>query len=346
VSDALFSPDGRYILTLIKDYSSTFSQIKFWNIANGEELKQFIVHQGDVQSIVYSPDQKSILTASDNGTACIWDVTTGKELLRLDHKSVKQLNSAKFSPDGKLIVTSSGSDIGIVWIWNAKTGELLHALKGTAKATLSSGFSPDSKLVIISSSDNIRIWNVVSGEEIQKLSSYMYYVGYSPDRLFFVTEGFSGVFVCNATTYEQLYKLEGRAKSEKLAIFSTVEKFILTLVFSDNTARMWDMVIGKELHKFQHADHVNSAEFSPDGRFVITASDDKTTRIWDTTTGKNLCTFEPTKNIKEDPFSRESVYLRQVKSASFSPDGKFIMTSTDYEGSNVTIWNLTENKEN
>ena len=41
-----------------------------------------------------------------------------------------------------------------------------------------------------------------------------------------------------------------------------------------------------------HTDYVNSANFSPDGRYIVSASNDETIRIWDTQTGVCIKTLE------------------------------------------------------
>ena len=59
---------------------------------------------------------------------------------------------------------------------------------------------------------------------------------------------------------------------------------------------------------------VNSAAFSPDGKFVLTASWDKTARVWEAATGKAI----------GEPLRHED----WVISAAFSPDGKFVATAS------------------
>jgi hypothetical protein len=63
----------------------------------------------------------------------------------------------------------------------------------------------------------------------------------------------------------------------------------------------------------RHEDLVNSAAFSPDGKWVVTASD-KTARVWEAASGKEM----------GQPLRHDD----RVNSAAFSPDGKWVVTAS------------------
>jgi WD40 repeat protein len=65
----------------------------------------------------------------------------------------------------------------------------------------------------------------------------------------------------------------------------------------------------------KHAPYVHSAQFSPDGKRVVTASYDNTARVWDAQTGQPLT----------EPFK----HTGPVSFAQFSPDGKRVVTASD-----------------
>ena len=86
----------------------------------------------------------------------------------------------------------------------------------------------------------------------------------------------------------------------------------------DCTARIWDALTGQPLTEpLKHNRHVHSAQFSPDGKKVVTVSEDNTARVWDAEIGQAL---------NETLRHSDSIYLAQ-----FSQDGKRVLTgSTDH----------------
>jgi len=68
-----------------------------------------------VQSAAFSPDGATIVTASDDWTAQLWDAATGAALSVLSgHRSY--VRSAAFNPDGKTVVTASSDGTARIWI--------------------------------------------------------------------------------------------------------------------------------------------------------------------------------------------------------------------------------------
>jgi WD40 repeat protein len=63
-----------------------------------------------------------------------------------------------------------------------------------------------------------------------------------------------------------------------------------------------------------HENYVFSAQFSPDGMRILTASDDKTVRVWDVATGKLVVTL--------------AGHEAGVRSVQFSPVGTRILTAS------------------
>ncbi|MCR4316639.1 MAG: protein kinase [Planctomycetes bacterium] len=85
--------------------------------------------------------------------------------------------------------------------------------------------------------------------------------------------------------------------------------------------RYW--MLAKELRTLTgHTGWVYSASFSPDGKFIVTASSDNTAKIWDANTGRELRTL--------------TGHTSTAWSASFSPDGKFIVTGSSVN--TAKIW--------
>ncbi len=71
--------------------------------------------------------RKTVVTASWDGTARLWDAASGAELHRLEGHT-EYVNGAAFSPDGQTVVTA-GSD-RTARLWDAATGAELRRIEG------------------------------------------------------------------------------------------------------------------------------------------------------------------------------------------------------------------------
>jgi len=87
-----------------------------------------------------------------------------------------------FSPDGKLLATSSmGNDARL---WELPSGNLRATLKGHVQAILAVAFSPDGKTLVTGGMDRkVKLWNVATHQELATfpLGGLFPTLGFSPD---------------------------------------------------------------------------------------------------------------------------------------------------------------------
>ena len=293
------------------------------------EQNQLKGHKGGVNSVVFSPDGKIIVSGSLDKTAKIWD-TQGKELATLEgHKG--EINSVAFSPDGKMIVTASSDQTAKVW---DTKGEMLFELKGHKGGVNSAAFSPDGKMIVTASLDKTaKVWNT-EGEILFELKGHKGEVNnatFSPVSAGSV-EGIGKLIVTVSDDQtarvwdhkgQMLFEFSGHQGGVKNAAFSPDGKMIVT-VSDDQTAKVFDTK-GKMLFDFKgHQGGVNNAVFSPDGKMIVSASDDQTAKVWDTQ-GKILFELKGHK--------------ARVNSVVFSPDGKMIISASDDH--TAKVWDIS-----
>ena len=126
-------------------------------------------HSGHVTAVAWSPDATHILTASRDGTARIWDATTGDNTLTLTHTD--PVRAVAWSPDGHHILTAS--DDGTARIWDATTGDNTLTLTHTSWVT-AVAWSPDGHHILTASDDGTaRIWDATKGEQVRFFIAFL-----------------------------------------------------------------------------------------------------------------------------------------------------------------------------
>jgi len=127
VARLLFSPDRKTLAAC----DDTF--ITLWDTATGS-LRVTIDEIDDDMffQLAFSPDNKWIAAASNEGHGRIWSTATGelKQMISVDDE---RMLSLAFSRDSKSIATGSE----VLRVWDVETGELQHTLLGPGDYSLS-----------------------------------------------------------------------------------------------------------------------------------------------------------------------------------------------------------------
>ena len=164
-----FSPDGTKILTFADD-----EIIKIWNASTGELVHSFQEVDEPILSAKFFPDVTKILTADPSGNEVkIRNAQTGQIIYNLTSLGyhTDRIESAYFSPDGTKIVTASKD--WLTKIWDVKTSELIHSLRGDKGIVKSARFSTNGTMVINASVDHTsKIWDVKTGQLLLSLEGH------------------------------------------------------------------------------------------------------------------------------------------------------------------------------
>ena len=94
-----------------------------WDARSGEILTELVGHRDEVLDWRFSPDGKRVLTTSDDETVRLWEVESGRELIRLEGRA------ALFSSDGTRIITWTKD--GVVRVFDSVPyGARVHPVAG------------------------------------------------------------------------------------------------------------------------------------------------------------------------------------------------------------------------
>ncbi|KEP49292.1 putative vegetative incompatibility protein HET-E-1 [Rhizoctonia solani 123E] len=117
-------------------------------------------HASPVLCCAFSPDGAYIVSGSDDGAICRWDVNTGELTIWPVGEPDSIVRTVAYSPDGKYV--ASGSEDGVICIVDARTGDTVAGpLQAHSDEILSIAYSPDNTHLASGSADGtIRVWSI------------------------------------------------------------------------------------------------------------------------------------------------------------------------------------------
>lgn len=253
-------------------------------------------HDQAANAASFSRDGRRVLSASDDGTARIWDVASGAGAQVFRHPGA--VIQALFSPDQRSVLTI-GQD-GQVRCWDVETGTLRYTYPirlSYYRLPLSpeASFSPDGKWVLSAFQDKVQLCDSMSGKPVfpsQQLPAWVNQTAFSPEGDRILTSLTTGLIQIWRITEGglQLQSSHRHPGGMTAASFSYSGTTVAS-VGLDATGLLWDAESGTSVGvPFRHDSdqRINQTTFSPvDDRF-LTLSFDNTVRIWDGASGRLL----------------------------------------------------------
>lgn len=157
-------------------------------------------------------------------------------------------------------------------------------------------FDPDGALLASVGDDYvIRLWDTVTGQQVQAFSGHRYAVGslaYAPDGKMLATGEYGIVHLWEVRSGKKLRQLEApgedvnKIRDVNAVAFSTDGK-VLAAGSTDGFVRLWDPAAGKLLKAWRASDDwIKHVALSPDGKLLASSDKEGAIRIWELATPK------------------------------------------------------------
>jgi WD40 repeat protein len=243
--------------------------------------------------------------------------------LQAGHSGI--IRSVTWSPNGRCVAT--GSDDGMVKVWDAESGRALNSLEGHGDAVNSVAWSPDGWRLASGADDStVRVWDAENGRALSSLDGHGHsvtFVAWSPDgRRLASGSSDRTVMVWDAESGRALNSFEGHSSLVLTVAWSPDGRRLASGSY-DRTVKVWDAESGRALNSLEeHGNKVSSATWSPDGRRLASGAYDRTVKVWDAESGRTLNSLEGHSHL--------------VLAVAWSPDGRLLASGSS--DSTVKVW--------
>ena len=285
---AAFSPDATRVVV-----ASSKNSAQVLAVDDGRTLAVLTGHRGDVYFACFSQNGSRILTASKGGTISVWNADDMRFLASLEVHT--RVSWVLLSPDGSRVAAVE-QDEKAIRLWRADDGHFLGSLAvkrfdgGTVR--FSGGtvqFSPDGSRVLAVDLENVaRLWNTDDGRKLAEFRGHanrIEAVAFDPSGDHIATTSSDEVTRIWSTETGQFSELQGELGRDARIVFDASGIRVLFRMGVDKIQLARSAIPHHVVALRTHAGTVWGADFSPDGKRIVTASDDRVARVSNAETG-------------------------------------------------------------
>ncbi|EFJ07692.1 hypothetical protein SELMODRAFT_236231 [Selaginella moellendorffii] len=325
-----FSPDSKHLASGSGDAS-----VRFWDISTQTPLhtckgKMLLTCLNWVLCIAWSPDGRKLVSASKDGGIHVWDPFTGKALGNSlsGHKSwITALTWEPAHIQSPCRRFASASKDGDVRVWDSSLRKSVLCLSGHTRAVTCVKWGGDGLIYSSSQDCTIKVWETTQGKLVRELKGHAHWVNTLALSTEYVLR--TGPFDHTGRAFATDEEIKEAAfKRYKVAKGDSQERLVSGS--DDFTMYLWEPATGKhpKTRMSGHQQLVNHVYFSPDGRWIASASFDKSVKLWNGYTGEYVTTFRG--------------HVGPVYQISWSADSRLLLSGS--KDSTLKVWNMRNHK--
>lgn len=334
VTMATFDPEGRRLIT------GCANVVRIWDGAN-RTVVATLMHVGgaynDVHTVSFSPDAARLVTSTFHDVK-LWSARDGRPIADLYNGS-DSIRHVAWSADGRML--AGVGDDHMVHLWDGWTGRPVRAFKAYDSILTRVAFSPIHPWIVTTAGFFAKVWDagtaaLVSTSAVHRLG--VVDVAFSPDGRVLASVSAGGTArIWDPATGRTIRELPASGDYGSVAFSRDGHLLLSRGGLTSVTASVWSLATGQAVVLRGHTASLTDAQFSPDGRFAVTASRDGTARVWSVDSGAVLMvlTGHPSPEGAKAPAMTgfdpkrlgPSGTTGAVLSASFSPDGMSVVTT-------------------